>query len=401
MLRGVDISHFQGDINFDLLKQNCDFCIIAAGYGVEVDGNPAIGVDSKFHRNIAEAQRVGISFQLYHFSYCGYNSPEDEALNMANVATQNGVRDKFLWLDYENFDKFTGDHQTWALAFLKRYALLTGQKPGIYLNKQELLNHDYSKIRDAGHKLWYAQYPGGNPDLSKPPVFQNWHPSLWQFTDAANVPGFNGGVDLSVSYEEGGDIQMPIDNLKVVYLALTGAEIPDEVIKAWTTAGSPDPLGWTKAYVLGDRHSDVFHQLEQSLSVHDTFDLPRLTGEAKVAQKEEDDVLIGKQADIINGSLQQIADLKAQLAQGGIPMPTATTPGPQTSEFKITVVTMVISALAALLGVVDPTSLPQWVQAIVTILGSLGVVLPPMVYSLGRSQVKAAALTAAPLTPKN
>ena len=62
MKRGIDVSEFQGMIDWDTMKGQIDFAIIRAGFG---DNN----LDSKFKRNADECTRLGIPFGAYWFSY--------------------------------------------------------------------------------------------------------------------------------------------------------------------------------------------------------------------------------------------------------------------------------------------------------------------------------------------
>ena len=60
--RGIDISHHQGDIDFDTLKGNIDFAMVRTSYGSFYE-------DKKYKQNILGLERVKIPYGLYHFSY--------------------------------------------------------------------------------------------------------------------------------------------------------------------------------------------------------------------------------------------------------------------------------------------------------------------------------------------
>ena len=68
MKRGMDVSEFQGKVQWD--KVVTDFVIIRAGYGQKT-------LDAQFVRNIQECNRLNIPCGVYWFSYA--LTPEDAA----------------------------------------------------------------------------------------------------------------------------------------------------------------------------------------------------------------------------------------------------------------------------------------------------------------------------------
>ena len=62
-VKGIDVSKYQGDIDFNVLKNtDIKFVIIRAGWGQN-------NIDGKFKRNIEECNRLGIPCGVYWFSY--------------------------------------------------------------------------------------------------------------------------------------------------------------------------------------------------------------------------------------------------------------------------------------------------------------------------------------------
>ena len=58
----IDISKFQGNVDFSKVKGHVDGIIIRAGYG-------ANNIDAQFKRNVTECNRLGIPCGVYWFSY--------------------------------------------------------------------------------------------------------------------------------------------------------------------------------------------------------------------------------------------------------------------------------------------------------------------------------------------
>ena len=52
--KGIDISHHQGDINFEELRGNIDFAFVRTSYG-------AFYEDDKYKQNIEGLSKIGVS----------------------------------------------------------------------------------------------------------------------------------------------------------------------------------------------------------------------------------------------------------------------------------------------------------------------------------------------------
>ena len=76
--KGIDVSNWQGDINWqDVKNSGIEFAIIRTGYGRGGEEQ----IDNKFIENIKNAKSAGIKVGAYHYSYA--ESPED-AITEAN-----------------------------------------------------------------------------------------------------------------------------------------------------------------------------------------------------------------------------------------------------------------------------------------------------------------------------
>ena len=76
-LQGVDVSYYQGEIDWDAVKADgIDFAIIRAGYRGYTDGN--ISMDSNFPQNAEGALRAGLQIGLYFFSQATTVSEAEE-----------------------------------------------------------------------------------------------------------------------------------------------------------------------------------------------------------------------------------------------------------------------------------------------------------------------------------
>lgn len=192
ILKGADISKWQGQIDFDKFKNGLDFVIIRSSYG---NGY----VDGQFARNRDEARRVGFLVGYYHYAYPNNNTAEQEADWFCKVVGKPN-KGEIMVLDFEEQHP---DPVGWSVKFLKRLeSNLGGYKAMIYLNQSQMKTYDWQPVIDLNCGLWLAQYDY-NPDGV--PVKTDWNfVAMRQYTNKANFPGVVGNVDGNVFYGDVG-----------------------------------------------------------------------------------------------------------------------------------------------------------------------------------------------------
>ena len=82
---GVDLSHFNGEVDFEALKSEVDFVILRVGYTGYSNGK--INADDKFKEYAKAANDVGLPVGVYYYSQAT-NKPEAKAEAKAE-ATNN------------------------------------------------------------------------------------------------------------------------------------------------------------------------------------------------------------------------------------------------------------------------------------------------------------------------
>ena len=73
--KGIDVSHYQGEIDWEKVKPQIDFAILRMGLGDDIKSQD----DKQFERNYSECVRLDIPFAVYFFSY---------AVNIAKVSRE-------------------------------------------------------------------------------------------------------------------------------------------------------------------------------------------------------------------------------------------------------------------------------------------------------------------------
>jgi len=200
--QGIDVSHHQGSINWQLVYNSGKvFAFVKATEGYTYD-------DPRFTANMQNGKNAGMLMGAYHFARPDNNSPEDEADHFVQVAGPY-IGDGYLppVLDLEDppgkdlKNLFTSQQLTrWVQTWMERVEQLTGVRPILYTNRRYTT---WLQPSLTVYKLWIAE-PDDNTD---PPdnlgIWPDW--AFKQFSWTGNVPGIAGDVDLDIfngTYEE-------------------------------------------------------------------------------------------------------------------------------------------------------------------------------------------------------
>lgn len=193
-LKGIDVSQWQGTINWNLVKNDgVQFAFLRAGFGKN-------NIDTTYHRNAKEANRVGIPIGLYWFSYA---YTVDMARKEAQYAVQAAKPYKITYpiafdLEYDTIDyaKKKGVNITkslatqMAIAFCEEVKKL-GYTPMVYTNLDYLKR--YFDRNQLPYDLWYAQYASKASIANK---------EIWQYSSKGRVAGISGNVDMNHGYKD-------------------------------------------------------------------------------------------------------------------------------------------------------------------------------------------------------
>lgn len=195
---GVDVSHHQGKIDWEKVKEDgYEFAIIRIGYrGYGTEGT--LNLDNRFHENIKDAQRAGLDVGVYFFAQA---INEEEALEEAEFVLKHlkgyklelpiAYDPESILYDEARTDDVTGEQFTKnAKVFCKRIRK-AGYEPMIYSNiLWEAYELDLEKLSD--YPVWYADY---EPLPQTPYDFV-----MWQYTSSGTVDGTKGRVDLNIQF---------------------------------------------------------------------------------------------------------------------------------------------------------------------------------------------------------
>ena len=203
-VRGIDISRYQGKINWDDVKteqiggEDIQFVYIKATEGVSI-------FDPYFIDNFRQARLNGILRGAYH-----YFSPSVTGLSQAQHFTKHvklKIGDLPPVLDVEEIGNLSiASLQKEVLDWLVYVENYYGVKPIIYSGhnfKKKNLSHP--KLRD--YPFWIAHYYKDELDYDGDWLF-------WQHTDLGDIKGIKGDVDLNIFNGSLSDLKaLTIDSL--------------------------------------------------------------------------------------------------------------------------------------------------------------------------------------------
>lgn len=194
-MRGIDVSEWQGNIDWDKVKNDgIGFAILRLGW---IGNRNNHTLDTKFERNYNECKRVGIPIGVYVYNYC----VSDEAARSGGEWTVNKLNGKKLelpvYIDMED-ESGTGlgkDLNTSMCVAFNSIIEASGRWAGVYANRNwfdNYLNKDEIKRR---YTTWIAHY-GVNPDKYKGEY------DMLQYTSSGNVNGVPGNTDMNEMYRD-------------------------------------------------------------------------------------------------------------------------------------------------------------------------------------------------------
>lgn len=188
-IRGIDISHYQGKIDWELLqnamieKSPVRFVVMKATEG-------ASKIDPSFNENFRQAREYGFIRGAYHFWSNKSTAREQAYFFLDKVPLEEGDLPPVLDVEHKPADKSVEDFQrdvlTWLHIVEDRYHV----KPIVYTYYKFKMTNLNSPVFDD-YPYWIAHYY-----VDKIEYKGEW--KFWQHTDAGRLPGIKGYVDFNI-----------------------------------------------------------------------------------------------------------------------------------------------------------------------------------------------------------
>lgn len=191
MSKGIDVSSYQGNIDWEETKKSIDFAIIRCGFG----GNLVSQDDNKYNRNTEECERLKIPYGVYLYSYATTIEEANSEVEHTLRLIQGKKIEYPIFLDIESEVQKALPLETLNNIVYHYCEKLeqAGYYVGIYANLDWFVNRlNSAKLDRFDH--WLAQW-NSEPTYTKP--F-----GMWQYTSKLTIPGIEGFVDGDISYKD-------------------------------------------------------------------------------------------------------------------------------------------------------------------------------------------------------
>lgn len=189
MRKGIDVSSYQGNINWELAKEHIDFTIIRCGYGNNIVSQD----DIRYQRNADECTRLKIPFGVYLYSYA-------TNLKMAQSEVDHTLRlikdyklEYPVFLDVEDRSQLNLPKE--ELVSIVKYYCEKLESAGYYVGIYASLN-TLNGVLDSeelkGYDKWVAEW---GKDFN-----YKGNSGLWQNSNNETIPGINTRVDGDIAF---------------------------------------------------------------------------------------------------------------------------------------------------------------------------------------------------------
>ena len=189
---GIDVSGWQGDIDFEKIKNaGVEFIIIKVGGTKGTDGE--YYVDSKFLQNITKANEYDIDVGVYFYSYANTDTLAKKDAEWLLEQIKPYKVNLPIAFDWENWSSFNEYHLSFfGLTNMANTFLDTVKAKGydgmLYSSKNYL------------ERLWLpTKYPTWLAHYTDKTNYQGKY-QFWQICDDGEIEGIDGAVDIDIMY---------------------------------------------------------------------------------------------------------------------------------------------------------------------------------------------------------
>lgn len=188
-VRGMDVSHYEGVIDWDLVKTaGLSFVYIKATDGVDL-------VDEQFAANWRGAAKAGLARGAYHFyDFCKSGSAQAAHFTETVPADADTLPPTIDLEQSKECAKMPAKaaFRKSLAAFVAKVRAVYHREPVLYINAS--IYAQYLQGENDPYKLWIADVKHAAPQIPGGPAW-----AFWQYGWHGKVPGIaNGEVDLDV-----------------------------------------------------------------------------------------------------------------------------------------------------------------------------------------------------------
>ncbi len=271
VIQGIDISHWQGIVDFNKVKKSQQFVIIKA-----TEGGIGGYVDPNFITNKNNARIAGLGIGFYHFARPDLGNSAISEANWFCSKVGKPMEGELMVLDYEiTADKYK-DPVGWCKIFLDQVKKnLNGYRPLLYINLYTAKKYNWKPVTSGNYGLWLAYWDYKPTALS--PITQWSVVAMRQYSNKGSVAGINARTDLNVFY---GDV-----NTFKKYGYHRNVTIPTPSVPVIPTLPNTTP---TTPPVITPSEKEVYEQKLDTLAKAYTEEVDRLNGKINSLETELD-----------------------------------------------------------------------------------------------------------------
>lgn len=188
---GIDVSHFQGNVNWNQIKQDG----VLFAYAKATQG--AYYTDPKYKENWNNMAKYNLYKGAYHF-YVYQDDAKKQAEHFLNTISYSKLDlPPVIDLESGGLDGYAdvATLQKDVMVWLNTVEKALGVKPIIYTNVS-YANTYLNNSKFGTYELWLAEYTKGKPMVPNAWKTKGW--SIWQRSESGLVKGVDGNVDHDI-----------------------------------------------------------------------------------------------------------------------------------------------------------------------------------------------------------
>ena len=184
VIDGCDISYYQGNVNFDIMKAaGIKAVIIRAGYGTTIDKCFVSYINAVIKAGIA----VGVYWFIYARNMVGIENNVKKCLEV--IAPYKEYIVCGVWADWEyDSDRYAGmltpDVRSSMVDAFNQAIGVVGYESGIYSNQDYIQSGKFNPQLISKYPLWFAKYSASIGNYAT--KGKQGRPYLWQYSSSGN-----------------------------------------------------------------------------------------------------------------------------------------------------------------------------------------------------------------------
>lgn len=192
--KGIDVSHYDGNIDWIKVKEHIDFAILRLGW---IGNNNNHTLDTKFETYYNACKSTGIPIGIYVYNYCN----SEDTVKSGAEWTVNQLKDKGIdlpiYIDMEDrsIENLGKDKLTSICIAFNTVIENAGYWAGVYANLNWYTNYLNKDTIKARYTTWVAHY-----GISQDRYVGQY--DMLQYSDTGKISGISGNVDMDIMYRD-------------------------------------------------------------------------------------------------------------------------------------------------------------------------------------------------------